>query len=262
MPAVYAHYKFGKKVYHALPTDIREIIKENKAAYLLGLHGPDLLFYYHAYSKNRINQLGVRMHKEKAVNFFERARRQYQKRPSYVLLSYLCGFLCHFMLDSTCHPYINHYMRERGVGHLEIETDFDRELMTEDGKNPVTHCCTRHLIRDLDTEEAIASVMESVTADQIDACIFGFRRTIRLFQCPSTIKADLMKLFFTCIGHRKGLRGLVMDGQTNLECVESGITLEKLFEEAVEPTAREIVSYVRKIESKEKLSERLNRNFE
>lgn len=262
MPAVYAHYKFGKKVYQALPTDIREILKENKAAYLLGLHGPDLLFYYHAYSKNRINQLGVRMHKEKADVFFERARGQYQKRPSYVLLSYLCGFLCHFMLDSTCHPYINHYMGERGVGHLEIETDFDRELMTQDEKNPVTHCCTRHLIRDLDTEEAIASVMEGITADQIDACIFGFRRTIRLFQCPSALKADLMKLFFTCIGHGKGLAGLVMDGQANLECVESGITLEKLFEKAVEPTAREIVSYVRTIETKEKLSERLHRNFE
>ena len=44
MPATYAHYKFGKKVYRALPGELREMIKENKAAYLLGLHGPDLLF--------------------------------------------------------------------------------------------------------------------------------------------------------------------------------------------------------------------------
>ena len=39
MPATYAHYKFGKKVYRALPGELREMIKENKAAYLLGLHG-------------------------------------------------------------------------------------------------------------------------------------------------------------------------------------------------------------------------------
>ena len=30
MPATYAHYKFGKKVYRALPGELREMIKENK----------------------------------------------------------------------------------------------------------------------------------------------------------------------------------------------------------------------------------------
>ena len=69
------------------------------------------------------------MHEETARSFFEKARKQYQKRPNYVLLSYLCGFMCHYMLDSECHPYISRYMDERGLGHLEIETDFDRELM-------------------------------------------------------------------------------------------------------------------------------------
>ena len=107
----------------------------------------------------------------------------YQKRPSYVLLSYLCGFLCHFMLDSECHPYISRYMGEHRLGHLEIETDFDRMLMEEDGADPVTHNCTRHLIRDLDTEEAIASVLEGITPDEVDESILGFHRIIRLFQC-------------------------------------------------------------------------------
>ena len=96
MPAVYAHYKFGKKVYRALPEDVRRLVRENAPAYWLGLHGPDLLFYYRAMGKNRVNQLGVRMHRESARFFFEKARRVYRKRPSYVLLSYLCGFLCHF----------------------------------------------------------------------------------------------------------------------------------------------------------------------
>ena len=43
MPATYAHYQFGKLVYKALLKEIQTIIKENKAAYLLGLHGPDLV---------------------------------------------------------------------------------------------------------------------------------------------------------------------------------------------------------------------------
>ena len=262
MPATYAHYKFGKKVYRALPSELRKIIKENGAAYMLGLHGPDLLFYYRPYFKNRINQRGVEMHKETAYSFFEKARRQYRKRPNYVLLSYLCGFMCHYMLDSECHPYIGRYMEERGLGHLEIETDFDRELMIEDGKDPVRNDCTRHLVRDLDTEEAIASVLDGVTADQVDRCILGFRKTIRLFQCPSRVKARFLKGFFTLIGQKKNLGGLVMDGQVNLECVESGMTLERRLNQAVEPAAEEIQKYVRAIGTHAELSERLNRDFE
>ena len=42
--------------------------------------------------------------------------------------------MCHYMLDSECHPYISRYMDERGLGSLEIETDLDRELVDGDGK--------------------------------------------------------------------------------------------------------------------------------
>ena len=261
MPATYAHYKFGKKVYRALPSELRKIIKENGAAYMLGLHGPDLLFYYRPYFKNRINQRGVEMHKETAYSFFEKARRQYRKRPNYVLLSYLCGFMCHYMLDSECHPYISRYMAERGLGHLEIETDFDRELMIEDGKDPLTNHCTKHLIRDLDTEEAIASVL-GVTADQVDTCILGFHKTIRLFQCPSAAKGHFLKGFFTLVGQKKGIGGLVMTGQVNRKCRESGQILEARLESAVEPTVREITRYVETIQTGKPLSLRLRRDFE
>ena len=262
MPAVYAHYKFGKKVYRALPEDIRRLVRENAPAYWLGLHGPDLLFYYHAMGKNRVNQLGVRMHRESARFFFEKARRVYRKRPSYVLLSYLCGFLCHFMLDSECHPYISRYMGEHRLGHLEIETDFDRMLMEEDGADPVTHNCTRHLIRDLDTEEAIASVLEGITPDEVDESILGFHRIIRLFQCPAPGKARFLRGFFTLIGQKKGLAGLVMDGKPNPRCKESRRALEERMESAVKPAAEEIEKLVRAMDTEEPLSIRLNRDFE
>jgi len=145
MPATYAHYIFGKKVYKQLPQNVQQMIKENKEAFWLGLHGPDLTFYYRPLSKNRVNQTGHQMHKELASEIFEFGREQYQERPSYVLLSYLCGFLCHFVLDSECHPYISRYMEEHGLGHTEIETEFDRYLMVKDGKHPTKDICTNQL---------------------------------------------------------------------------------------------------------------------
>jgi hypothetical protein len=262
MPATYAHYIFGKKVYKALPQDIKEIINENRPAYLLGLHGPDLVFYYRSFGKNRVNQLGVQMHKEPAAKFFEKARKQYQKRPNYVLLSYLCGFLCHFMLDSECHPYISSYMEEYDLGHLEIETDFERALMERDGLDPTTQNCTRHLLRDLDTEEAIASVFDGLEVYHIDDSIRGFQFCIRALQCPTKVKAVLLKGFFKLIGQEKTLGGLVMDGVENPSCEESREFLAERLERAVAPAVQEICSYVYKLDTDEALSERLNRDFE
>ena len=262
MPAVYAHYKFGKEVYRSLPSDIRQIIKENRPAFLLGLHGPDLLFYYRAYAKNRVNRLGVKMHREPAADFFERGRSVYRQRPNYVLLSYLCGFLCHFMLDSECHPYISRYMKEHRLGHLEIETDFDRDLLRKDGHDPVTHNCTRHLMRDLDTEEAIASVLDGVTADEVDESIVGFHKVIRLFQCKSAGKARAMTAFFTLLGQKKGLAGLIMTDEPDPKCAESRKALKERMDWAVKPAAEEIVNYVRAIQGEDPLSVRLNRDFE
>ena len=52
------------------------------------------------------------------------------------------------------------------------------------------------------------------------------------------------------------------DGQVNLECVESSMSLERLLNQTVELTAEEIVKYVRVIGSDKELDERLNRDFE
>lgn len=261
MPATYAHYTFGKKVYKKLPKEIQQMVKENKEAYWLGLHGPDLLFYYRPLCKNKVNRLGNQMHREIATEFFELGREQYQQRPSYVLLSYLCGFLCHFMLDSECHPYISSYMEEHSLGHTEIETEFDRYLMVKDGKNPTTHCCTSHLVRDLDTEEVIASLF-GFTADEIDESIRGFDFCIGALQCTSQAKAKLLKTVFAIIGQKEYFGGLIMTEEPHTHCQESNAFLEERLTKAVEPAARMIEAYVAAIETKEALSLRLARDFE
>ena len=261
MPATYAHYVFGKKVYKQLPKEIQQIIKENKEAYCLGLHGPDLVFYYRPLGKNKVNQTGSRMHRELASEFFELGREQYQERPSYVRLAYLCGFLCHFMLDSECHPYISRYMEEYGLGHTAIETDFDRYLMVKDGKDPTTHCCTSHLVRDLDAEEAIAPLF-GLTVDQIDESIRGCRFCIGALQCEYLRKAHFLRTIFTLIGQKEYFGGLVMTKIPHALCGESNAFLEERMEKAVLPTVLQIQEYVTGIDGQAPLSARLERDFE
>ena len=54
MPTTYAHYKFGEEVIGALPRLLRSAIENNRELFDLGVHGPDLLFYYKALTKNPV----------------------------------------------------------------------------------------------------------------------------------------------------------------------------------------------------------------
>ena len=46
MPTTYAHDLFGKEVYKRLPSDMKALIRRHGDLYRIGLHGPDILFYY------------------------------------------------------------------------------------------------------------------------------------------------------------------------------------------------------------------------
>ena len=48
MPSTYAHRRFGTNVLEHLPDELRAQLEQNRELYDIGLHGPDLLFYYHA----------------------------------------------------------------------------------------------------------------------------------------------------------------------------------------------------------------------
>ena len=48
MPSTYAHRRFGADVLVQLPRELREKITPYRPLYDMGLHGPDLMFYYRA----------------------------------------------------------------------------------------------------------------------------------------------------------------------------------------------------------------------
>lgn len=61
-------------------------------------------------------------------------------------MAYMLGFGCHYILDSTCHPYVNQVAKEGKISHTLLEKEFDRMLMYETGKNPL-HFYPSHGIR-------------------------------------------------------------------------------------------------------------------
>lgn len=62
MPTTYTHYAYGQEVFHKLPEELQRKIEPYIEYYNIGVHGPDILFYYHSYCKNKVNQYGVKVH--------------------------------------------------------------------------------------------------------------------------------------------------------------------------------------------------------
>lgn len=290
MPTTYAHYRFGRDVYKCLPQRVQEMIRSHGGLYNIGLHGPDLLFYYKVLQKNPVNQTGFAMHDRPGKEFFEQAALVMQKKSSRQLYrdsprhnlrtksgqrspasfgsfiasskyTYVFGFLCHFALDSNCHPYVEYMVRETGISHSEIEAELDRDLMLRDGLNPMTCRPTSHLKARLFYGGIIAKFFPSITASQILTSIRSMRLCCNLL-APSGKKLRFVIRFLMKGGHLpKAVREMVIKERPNPACAPITRELERRYLTAIPTAAELIVNFIEHVEEGAPLDERLNHTF-
>ena len=222
MPSTYAHRRFGADVLALLPDGLRATLEQHRELYDIGLHGPDLMFYYKALQSNPVNRLGNTMHEQKGEVFFTRARTVVENAPDKdAALAYALGFVCHFALDSTCHPYVEAYVRESGVGHCEIETEFDNALMREDGLDPIKFFTASHIKPSRERAEVIAPFYEGVTVDETLAAMKGMITVHHFLQAANPVKRWVVLTGMRVAGKYEFMHGLVANPQPNPKCVES-----------------------------------------
>ena len=140
MPAAYAHMVFGKEVTAILPLSAQGSINRYPELFGIGLQGPDILFYYHPSDTQAYVLYGHNIHKRPAADFFRYALDQLEKMKGLEkekATAYLMGFLCHFILDSNCHPIVRKHTIPGEASHRQIEREFDRFLMEKDKIRPV-----------------------------------------------------------------------------------------------------------------------------
>ena len=109
MPTTYAHYKFGKEVISALPRPLRSTVENHRELFDIGLHGPDILFYYHPMKRNTVNGQGYDLHDKPADLFFRHAAETVKKAEDPAAArAYIYGVICHFAFFSHC-IFLSHY---------------------------------------------------------------------------------------------------------------------------------------------------------
>lgn len=139
MPGYDTHYLFGVKAYKKIPDSrIKESIKKRKNAYVLGLLGPDIFFYYATEVVAVRKNIGSIMHTQKTDQFLKYMilyTAGLDEGKNSVETAYLCGFLTHYFLDKECHPYVywrTDYLNKKKdylEKHYQYENDIDVALL-------------------------------------------------------------------------------------------------------------------------------------
>ena len=203
MPDPTVHVSFGREVLSSLPEEIRETILPGP--YTFALFGPDVWFLYKPFGHSESR--GRRMHTTKTGAFLlSLLRRARVSSARAEMFSYLSGFLCHYALDSTTHPYIIWVTTKEHIFprcHMSLEHALDAVVMRQDGFWGSPHPVTDHYFPRVRLPENMQPDLDAVfeevygwkncRKDMNRSCL-RYRRCFRIMEKPRGIAAALARL--------------------------------------------------------------------
>ena len=219
MPAIITHDTFGRETYDELHSLIGSS-RDEADAFLLGNQGPDSLFYSVANPRLRsVHCLGSRMHRECPSELLAALKRSItvlDERDRSIGRAYALGFLCHYLLDSTMHPFV-HWQEyeacdagEPGLDrsdssevHAVIERELDElVLFTKRGETVATFDPSREILKASNHVLSVISKMYAYVAmtvfglaipkDTFEASVKSFRRVQALFHSKNGFKREAL----------------------------------------------------------------------
>ena len=262
MPSTYAHYRMGQEVRSCLGETEKKIVETYPELFSIGLHGPDILFYYHPILKNEVKRIGHEMHEKSGKDFFQAAAKVvHSEKEKDAYLAYLYGFICHFALDVTCHGYIGEKEAASGLSHSEIETEFDRMLMVEDGLDPIRKKLTDHIVPSMENAEIIQEFFDGVDSAHMKKALDGMITCHNILLAPSKGKRFVIHTLMRLAGCYENLHGLMVNYEKNPQCKDSSEKLGTLYTDAKELAIRLIHEYQDYLDGKGKLNPVYDYNF-
>lgn len=264
MPCLFAHYVFGQKIRKNLPDDMRECIDTYEDQFNLGLQGPDFLFYFRPLHKNSVNQLGYKLH-EKSGEFYIRrvlpiVRRKGVYSPE---CAYLMGFLCHYMLDSRCHPYVEQNEMEKGFAHVDMEGEFDKFLMKKRNLRPETFPAWKLIPADSLTMKTVSNLYPWLKEKDAAAGVLSFRFYKWLLTAQNPVKKKILIGVMKKAGLYEELRGQYLWDETRkgTEMISIGLFIHMEEERNQTVEMEKVLWELIKDKKKKELPKRLSLNF-
>lgn len=261
MPTTYTHYRFGDQCTAALPPDCRAAVEQHRALYDIGVHGPDLLFYYHPLKANEISAYGGELHRRPARSFFETARPAWQGGGWQAeQLAYLLGFLSHFVLDSSCHGYIEAERKALGISHNKLESLYDAHRMRLDGRTPSQVQRGASLHPTAARAAAIAPFF-GLPAETVLTAAKGQVRVMGLLYSPRGVKKRVFRGLLRLLKIGSSFDDLFIDDALPAEYGAALETLDGLYAQALAEYGALAQALVEYLNGCGELPERFDRDF-
>ena len=233
MPGNYAHYRFGAELLKSMPADVRRTVNRHRALYDVGLHGPDIFFYYNPALKTNVGSLGYKFHRQSGRDFFTRVCKRHRLEPSEPARAYLYGLLAHYCLDQVCHPFIHTHTDEGPIGHTELETEFDRFLLAADGKMPPhTHDRSRHITLSKGECVTVSGFFPPATPADIHRSVSHMAAILKFLASPRGPKRTALNAAISITGDK--FSQFVMPPMANPNCAHLDEELMGLYQKALE----------------------------
>ena len=233
MPTTYAHWRFGDRAKRTLSADNQAIIDNYRELFDLGVHGPDLFFYYNCLSKDNLYSFGSNLHMVPMKTLLEQFREPYLKSDNRKASeAYILGFVSHFVLDSHCHSYIEMKQETEGPSHNKIESQYDRHLMLIDGKAPTKTRIANTIIASDLAAKTISQLFPQFDQKTMYKIIHDQHFYLSLLKDTSDIKRFALVTAMNMTRHYDFL-DLLTTKVDEPNCVNSNMRLDKYFEKAL-----------------------------
>ncbi len=115
MPNIITHTLFAQDVFGKVDESLKEVIEPRLQLFEIGSNGPDFLFFHGLnlkdfYKSSNLRKAGNVFHAGHVNDFYHQAILSIQNEKDTEIkndmITYVCGHLCHWALDSTTHPYV------------------------------------------------------------------------------------------------------------------------------------------------------------
>ncbi len=259
MPNYYAHLYFGEEVLRRLSAPLAKRLRAEHAAFRVGCYGPDPLFFHGYGREDALRELGLTMHHQ-SVRLPAQRLLELVREGRSGAAGYAGGFLCHFALDSACHPYIE-ARSAAGLSHFTMELELDRVLLERDGLDPLRDLPMPHALPPKQLETA-AAVYPGVTPQEFCASLGAFWRVTRAQVLaggtPLSALARALSRHFPSLGQADGV---LLERKGRREYAVSTTLLLELLESAVGPGAAAVEEFFALASDGGELGEWFSRDF-
>ncbi len=115
MPNIITHTLFAQEIFDKVDENTHDLFEPRLHLLEVGSNGPDFLFFHGMnpkdfFKKSDLRVSGSMFHAGHVNEFYQQAlisiRNETDEEIKKEMVTYVCGHLCHWALDATCHPYV------------------------------------------------------------------------------------------------------------------------------------------------------------